>query len=350
MNTDDITLIGIDAEAAEIFAQKLQGEWVEADQAKLEARLGNDPAYADAYRRAEDAWGALDRHAETPELMRYREEAMAYARHSNARRWLKPHALARHPWRIAAALAGIAFALGIAWQFSPFAYTPGQYHTGIGEQRTIELADHSHIALDAGTRLSVHFSKDARVVELQQGQAQFSVAHDPARPFKVQAGDRTIIAVGTVFTVEYVDQQVHVAMMEGRVAVVATPDPPRMNLRPTEKRTQSQVDTIELSAGEELRVTRDGHSTVTPQADLEAATAWREGKVIFRTEQLGDAVRRINRYSSLQIEIADESLATRSISGVFEAGDSAGFVDAVQRYLPVTADSSEANKIILRLK
>jgi transmembrane sensor len=202
----------VDLEASEAFVQRLNGEWTPPDQAELEARLGCDRAFAEAYARVEESWEALDRHSETPDFMRYREEAMAHARHASARRWLKSSPGGRSPWRVAAAVTGIAVALGIAWQLSPLGYTPGEYRTGIGEQRMVELDDHSRIALDAASRLQVRYSKDVRIAVLKEGQAQFSVAHDPGRPFKVIAGDRTIIAVGTVFTVEYTDRKIHVAM------------------------------------------------------------------------------------------------------------------------------------------
>jgi ferric-dicitrate binding protein FerR (iron transport regulator) len=402
----------IEEEASETFVQRLHGEWTRADQAAFEARLESDPAYADAYRRVDQSWSALDTHAESPEVMSYREEAIAYARKAGAGRWLKVGAYTRNRRRFAAAAAGIAFALSVVWQLSPYGYTPGQYRTGIGEQRIVELEDHSRITLDAATRLKVHYSNDVRVVQLQEGQAQFSVAKDPARPFKVVAGNRTIIAVGTVFTVEYVDQKVHVAMMEGKVAVVPQPSPdfrpPSASVSPSDGKgqgvrlgkrvarsettllphtgegarsadegstlspsegegqgvrlahseslktgqegTHDQEGTIELIAGEELHVSRDGKSVVTANADIEAATAWREGKVIIRSEALGDAAQRLNRYSRRQIQIDDPALATKLISGVFEAGDTQGFVSAVQRYLPVSVDDSDASTIKLRLR
>lgn len=331
----------IEEEASDTFVQRLHGDWTTADQAALEARLERDPAYADAYRRVQESWGALDAHAESAEVMRYREEAIAYARRSNARRWFKAHTYARSGWRAAAATLGVSLLLGVAWQLSPYGYAPGQYHTGIGEQRIVDLEDHSRIVLDAATRLRVRFTPDARIVELQEGQAQFSVAKDPTRPFKVEAGGRTIVAVGTVFTVEYVDSQVHVAMMEGKVAVVPTA-PPATDVGVGEG--------ISLIAGEELYVSRDGYNTVTPKADLEAATAWREGKVVMRAESLGEAAQRMNRYSRLKIKIDDAALAEKHMSGVFEAGDTQGFVSAIQRYLPVTADYEDAHTVKLRLK
>jgi transmembrane sensor len=354
----------IEEEASDTFVQRLQGDWSPADQAALEARLERDAAFADAYRRVNESWSALDTHAESAQLMGYREEALAYARKLSAGRWLKDNRYARRPWRTAAAAACVALGLATAWQLSPYGYTPGQYATGIGEQRIVELPDHSRITLDATTRLQVRYTKDARLIDLKQGQAQFSVAHDPSRPFKVVAGNQTIIAVGTVFTVEYVDQKIHVAMIEGRVAVIpeqassAAADSSTLGssalrigaIKHASVHSDQQGATIELSAGEELRVARDGHTVITPKADLEAATAWREGKVIIRTEPLSEAVERVNRYSKLQIKIVDERLAGKHVSGVFEAGDTQGFVNAVKQYLPVETDYSESNVVRLSLK
>ena len=357
----------VEEEASEIFVQHLHGEWTPADQAAFEERLERDPAFADAYCHVEASWDSLDKHAETPELMGYREEAISYARNASAARWLRVNPYTRRPWRVAAAAAGIALVIATGWQLSPYGYRPGLYRTDIGEQRIVELEDHSRITLDAITQLQVRYTKDARIIDLKQGQAQFSVAHDPSRPFKVVAGNQTIIAVGTVFTVEYVDQKVHVAMMEGRVAVVPEqtrlPQPGSLPSASTDSKgvrvasskhtavsTDPQGGTIELSAGEELHVARDGQTVVTPKADLEAATAWREGKVIIRTEPLSEAVERLNRYSKLQIKIVGEELADEHISGVFEAGDTQGFVSAVQRYLPVEADYSDSDTVRLSLK
>jgi transmembrane sensor len=60
-------------------------------------------------------------------------------------------------------------------------------------------------------------------------------------------------------------------------------------------------------------------------------------------------VRRLNRYSSVQIEISDPALASMQVSGVFETGDVQAFIDAVQSYLPVSADTSRSGTIRLRL-
>jgi ferric-dicitrate binding protein FerR (iron transport regulator) len=52
----------------------------------------------------------------------------------------------------------------------------------------------------------------------------------------------------------------------------------------------------------------------------------------------------------LQIQIDDASLAAKQVSGVFDAGDTDGFVRAIELYLPVTADYSDSRTVRLRIK
>ncbi len=362
MNDKPTRQARVEEEAAETFVRYAYGDWTAADQAVLDARLRADPAFARAYGGIAGASGLLDRHAAQPQL----------------------HALAdsvpdgRQPTRrrhFVAAAAGVVLAVAAAWQLSPHGYRPGQISTGIGEQRVVELSDRSRIALDSATRLRVRYTRDARIVELAEGQAQFTVARDPTRPFQVRAGDRSIVALGTVFTVEYVDKRMQVAMLEGKVAVrphrgaaEATParphapaaaavpasSPPETPIAPIppamriSESTLPSAATVELAAGQALRIVADDRPVFIARADLEAATAWRHGKVVFRSEPLGAAARRMNRYSRLRVHIEDEALASRQFSGVFDVGDTDGFIDAVWRYLPVVIDRSSPDAVYLR--
>jgi transmembrane sensor len=337
----------LEDQASDIFLQQREGSCSAPDQIALDSRLANNPELADAYRRVQESWSAVGRHATSPELMALREQAIGRARQASAKRWSVPGARSWHlgKW---AAVATILVVCGTVWQLSPYGYEPGLYKTGLGEQRAIELPDHSHIVLDARTRLRVRFTVDTRTIELLDGQAQFSVAKDPARPFKVKAGAKTIVAVGTVFDVEYVDRQVQVAMVEGRVAVLSQDQSGSAALDGDSK--SGNLLPIELTAGEALHVRADGVSTVLPKADIEAATAWRESKVIFRNESLADALHRLNRYSRQQVVVDDPALAQMKVSGVFDSGDAQAFAEAMQAYLPVVADFSRSPTIHLRMK
>jgi transmembrane sensor len=81
--------------------------------------------------------------------------------------------------------------------------------------------------------------------------------------------------------------------------------------------------------------------------DLQVARAWEAGRLLFRDEPLGDAVARVNRYTSHPVEI-DPSIASIRVSGVFNAGDVSSFVSAVTSYFPVQAVTTNTNSILLQ--
>ncbi|MBL8268744.1 FecR family protein [Steroidobacter sp.] len=336
-----------DDEAYETFVRRAAGDWNADQERTLQARMQADPAYAEAFSGMEKSWRSLGAHAESPELMKLRESAISWARHENQKRWGVAPRQRRKVF--AAGLAAAVLALVVGLQLSPYGYHPGLYRTGIGQQTKVDLVDRSQIELDAVTRLQVRFTDTERTVRLLEGQAQFSVAKDPQRPFRVLAGDQKIVAVGTVFTVEYIDGKVRVTTLEGKVAVSSA----TKSVTDGEARHAGATEsTVALTAGEALRVGADGSAEFLPkaEADVVAATAWREGNVIFKGEPLGDAVRRLNRYSHLKLTVAEPSLAELRISGVFQKGDSAAFARTVQAYYAVIADETDSDVIRLRLK
>src|SRR5688572_14533144 len=116
----------LEEEVSDTFVRRSHGEWTPADQAALEQRLAGDPEYAQTYRLAEDSSRLLLAHAELPEMMRFRERAIAYARRSSAKRWFGPMS-DRIRWRLAAGFVGALLALAAAWQLAPWGFAPGRY-------------------------------------------------------------------------------------------------------------------------------------------------------------------------------------------------------------------------------
>lgn len=78
------------------------------------------------------------------------------------------------------------------------------------------------------------------------------------------------------------------------------------------------------------------------RADLDQALAWRRGQMVFDNVALADAAAEMNRYSTLQVVVADPSLRALRISGTFKAGETRAFVEAIQSYFPVRAESTAA--------
>src|SRR3546814_1264895 len=81
------------------------------------------------------------------------------------------------------------------------------YRTVLGERRVVTLADGSTVSLDAASEVRVAYSERARELALVRGQARFDVAHDPRRPFAVQARDQRVVATGTAFNVDLLDRK-----------------------------------------------------------------------------------------------------------------------------------------------
>ena len=75
------------------------------------------------------------------------------------------------------------------------------YETPIGKHRVITLTDGSTIHLNTRSRVSIRFSATRRAAQLLQGEALFTIQHDPNRPFEVVTGLTVIRDVGTQFDV-----------------------------------------------------------------------------------------------------------------------------------------------------
>jgi transmembrane sensor len=230
-----------------------------------------------------------------------------------------PHA-APHRRRLLALAASIA-ALAVAGAWIWLALFSGGYTTAIGEQRSIELSDGSTIEMNSKSRIRVRYSKSERAVDLLDGQALFHVAKNRARPFIVRADDTRVKAVGTEFDVYEKHSGTVVTVVEGEVAVLAPalPDPSRQS-EGSSLPNDIRVATISVAAGEQL--------TVTPKilhkaehANIAAATAWTERRIVFESATLSEVAEEFNRYNERQLVIDDPRLYDFHISGVFSSTD-----------------------------
>lgn len=217
------------------------------------------------------------------------------------------------------------------------------YATGVGEQRTISLADGSAVELSSRSRLRVHYTRDLRGVQLLEGQALFEVAHDTTRPFIVDTGAASVRAVGTQFDVYKKRAGTVVTVIEGRVAVVtdATPSatapdiaPRSSAARPSRQASlllsnssKNARNSILLIAGEQLTVPIGQVSVpLVPAVDesphyvnVAVVTAWTKHRLIFDAAPLSNVVEEFNRYNERQIVILDPALENIRITGVFSS-------------------------------
>lgn len=212
-------------------------------------------------------------------------------------------------WSIAAVLAIVCVGM-----FATLQFHGGQtYATGVGELRTVTLADGSKIELNARSRIKVRLSDARRDIELLEGQALFSVAKDAARPFIVRSGNTDVKAVGTQFDVNRKPGGTVVTVFEGSVAVTQAEVE-----RATNTSAAVTAPRVLLSPGDQ--VTATAHTIMPAQkANLAAATAWTEGLLMFDSAPLSEVVQEFNRHNLKPMVITDDRLLDVRISGIFPA-------------------------------
>ena len=196
----------------------------------------------------------------------------------------------------------------------------GRFTTGKGETKVVALKDGSVVTLNTASEIQVRYSDSLRAVELVRGEALFDVAKNKARPFVVAAGDTSVRAVGTSFTVRHLDASpVQVLVREGVVEVFK---PAAQSIKP-----------VRISANSMAVVATEGAADIAavpvPAAQVHRQMAWQDGQIAFEGETLAQAAQEFSRYSDTRIVIDDPGLAKEEIAGLFKATDPVGFAQRI---------------------
>lgn len=195
-------------------------------------------------------------------------------------------------WGVAAAMIGV---IG----FNTLDRTDNRYaiETGAGERRTIQLADGSRIDLNGSTRVILD-RENVRLASLEKGEALFTVRHDDAHPFEVEAGDALLRDMGTVFNVVRDENELRVGVAEG--AVLFNPDREAVNLTP----------------GMRLRKTSNQAASVD-RREPEAIGGWREGLLSYSGASASEVAADLSRNLGVPVKAA-APVADRPLTGVIQ--------------------------------
>ena len=199
------------------------------------------------------------------------------------------------------------------------------YQTDVGEIRGIDLPDGTDVHLNTATRVEVTYARQARVVQLTEGEAYFQVAHDPDKPFMVHAGHYLVKAVGTAFSVAYSEDAIELNVTEGQVEVVSL-DNDAFQITDIARLEQIR-SRVPFVKGQRVRLGDDRKELgmvqkvegVDVESEMQTTLAWRNGMLIFDAEPLEQVVTRINRYTQNEIVIADAGIRDLQFGGYFQA-------------------------------
>ena len=305
---------------------------------EFEAWLRADPAHLAEFRRIDDLWHDLE--GIDKYIDRGAVEAMVDGLRTDARRERRARgaslgggfwATRRGALAASGAVAVLLAVLGIG--VFPLAQKDGRYETALGERRSVELADGSIVLLNTRTTIDVAYSDEERRIVLETGQATFDVRSDQSRPFFVVAGNGIVQALGTEFDVYKSNGTTTVTLLEGRVAVHQLASIPDQVERPPPTSVPMARPSVELRPGEQVSLVEGENPVKVANVDVDVATAWQDGKIILQDARLDAAIADVNRYSRTKISLAEgDGLEELQVSGIFFAGKSESFADAVADY------------------
>lgn len=262
---------------------------------------------------------------------------------------------ARRYFQLAAGLAA-ALAIGFSvWSFnrsSRIEYATSE-STQLGEMKRLELPDGSVALLNTNTAVEVSYERAERRVRLLSGEAFFTVAKNPSRPFIVQAGRVAVRAVGTAFDVRLRAEAMSVLVTEGKVRVSCS--------APAKSGSAAVAHEAEplLEMGHMAQVAFDSDRAPAPEGlmvsaieerMMKSALAWQEGRLEFFETPLAEVVAEFNRYNRHKIVIADPELAARRFGGAFASHQIEPFLELLEQSFGVVAEHRATETVIRQVR
>jgi len=227
------------------------------------------------------------------------------------------------------------------------------YHTSVGEKSVIELPDSSVLTLNTDSFVRVNYTAMTRKLTLVKGEAHIKVAHNKKRKLIFSAGDKSFIAVGTAFNLQYDNQSaLELIVTEGKVAVADAGHNEKADTLFTQAIPNK---TLLVNVGERIIITPEDiieHNEITKEnisKELNNTLAWREGKLIFKGETLEEVVEEVSRYSNINIEFKGEQLKSIKVGGRFRTGDIEGLLEILHEQFNIKTDKVDASHIQLSM-
>lgn len=211
----------------------------------------------------------------------------------------------RHSIRqIAILTAAVAAIAAFVWIAIPedILRLEADYRTAIAELQEIRLDDGSIVTLGAQSAMAVDMTGSRRHVRLLAGEAFFEVQPDTLRPFVVAAGNVDATVLGTSFNVRLETDATRIDLAEGSLRVSVPGD-------------------SVLAPGDSVTVLHGTGKIVRDHVPVEDMASWRDGRMFVNDVSITAVVERIQRYHPAWIKLADGSLGSQKVTGLYDLTD-----------------------------
>jgi transmembrane sensor len=191
------------------------------------------------------------------------------------------------------------------------------YSAEIGMEGRFVLPDGTIMYLSSGAVATLTYSREARWIDLQQGEAYFEVHHDPNWPFKVASGMTVVQATGTAFDVlRRINHTTRVFVSEGHVRLDRVEHAPTLE----GTTTASNSSAGHLTANQKIELDDDQLRFPAPESmdpsSVRALLGWLEGRVTFTGEPLSSVLAEVSTLDGIRFVLQDPSAGSQPFTGV----------------------------------
>lgn len=182
-----------------------------------------------------------------------------------------------------------------------------------------QLPDRSQLTLNGNSAVDVQYDGQQRRIRLLRGEVLVDVAADPARPFIVETEQGQMRALGTRFVVTREDGVTLLTMLESRVAATASDNPAA----------------VEVSAGEQARITARDVQLLAAVDTRSIEDAWRHHQLVVKDQPLPEVLDQLARQFPGHVQFDREALADLRVSAVLPLDDSSRALNLLAEALPL---------------
>ena len=166
-------------------------------------------------------------------------------------------------------------------------------YTKPGTRTQIDLPDGTRVWLNDGTtfRYPESFSGKKREVFVD-GEAYFEVKSNPENPFVVNNPMMNTVVTGTHFNLNAytADHYFEATLIEGKIHL------------------ENEDKKLVMKPGEQVQFDSKLENVVQKTVDPKNAAAWVDGKLIFKDEKLGTAIKKLARWYNVEIILTDPEI------------------------------------------
>lgn len=152
-----------------------------------------------------------------------------------------------------------------------------------GKQQQLVLSDGTKVWLNAASsiRFPTVFTGNDRVVETT-GEVSIKVVHNDKMPFKVKVRGQLYEDLGTEFNINAYESEpvVRTTVSEGLV----------------------RINDVFIKAGQQTEINTNGQIRLIEDADIELATAWKNGQQVFKKADIATIMRQVERWYNVDVE------------------------------------------------